>query len=176
MWKAQKAPESPGRAGGPPPARPRLGPDGSCPRSTNSARTTSRPVTRTCRRAGDPPPTPHRMLGRGGRSCPLEPHPDAAGPTGDSGDSDTFTKARRNIDVRPGRPGWPPRHPTQGARMAAPGRPRATGHKPRPRTGTWGAHRNGPNLDRARADIIPQVIQRCNSAPTNRTGQTRTPT
>jgi hypothetical protein len=31
---------------GPPPARPRPGPGGSCPRRTNSVRTTSRPETR----------------------------------------------------------------------------------------------------------------------------------
>ena len=61
---------------------PSPGPGGSCPRRTNSARTTSRPATRTNRRTGDTPPTPHHVLGRGGRSCPLEPHPspDAAGP------------------------------------------------------------------------------------------------
>ena len=87
---------------GPPPARPRPGPGGSSPRRTNSARTTSRPVTRTSRRTGDSPPTPHHVLGRGGRSCPLEPYPspDAAGPTGDSGDSDTLTKARHDKDVK----------------------------------------------------------------------------
>ena len=85
---------------------PRLGlardPGGSCPRRTNSARTTSRPVTRTNRRTGDSPPTPHHVLGRVGRSCPLEPHPspDAAGPTGVSGDSDTLTKARHDKDVK----------------------------------------------------------------------------
>jgi hypothetical protein len=52
---------------GPPPARPSPRPGGSCPRSTNSARTTSRPVTRTSRRTGDSPPisppTPHHVLG-----------------------------------------------------------------------------------------------------------------
>jgi hypothetical protein len=59
-------------------------------------------VTRTNRRSGDLPPTPHHVLGRGGRSCPLEPYPspDAAGPTGDSGDSDTLTKARHDKDVK----------------------------------------------------------------------------
>jgi hypothetical protein len=48
---------------GPPSARPSPGPDGSCPRRTNSARTTSRPVTRNSRATGDPPPTPHHVLG-----------------------------------------------------------------------------------------------------------------
>jgi hypothetical protein len=79
---------------------PRLGlardPAGVALAAPNSARTTSRPVTRTSRRTGDLPPTPHHVLGRGGRSCPLEPHPspDAAGPTGVSGDSDTLTKGK----------------------------------------------------------------------------------
>ena len=84
---------------------PRLGlardPGGSCPRRTNSARTTSRPVTRTSRRTGEPPPTPHRCLGESHAAVHSNPTlPDAAGPTGDSGDSDTFTKARRYKDVR----------------------------------------------------------------------------
>jgi hypothetical protein len=48
---------------GPPPARPRPGPDGSCPRRPNSARTTSRPVTRISRGTGDSPPTPYHVLG-----------------------------------------------------------------------------------------------------------------
>jgi hypothetical protein len=91
---------------GPPPARPSPGPGGSCPRRTNSARTTSRPVTRTNRRTGDTPPTPHHVLGRGGRSCPLEPHPSPMRPdhTGYSGDSDTITKERRSKHTRPGYP------------------------------------------------------------------------
>ena len=76
-------------------------PGGSCPRRTNSARTTSRPVTRTSRRTGEPPPTPHRCLGESHAAVHSNPTlPDAAGPTGDSGDSDTFTKARRYKDVR----------------------------------------------------------------------------
>ena len=87
---------------------PRLGlardPGGSCPRRTNSARTTSRPVTRTSRRTGEPPPTPHRCLGESHAAVHSNPTlPDAAGPTGDSGDSDTFTKARRYKDVRAGK-------------------------------------------------------------------------
>ena len=86
---------------------PRLGlardPGGSCPRRTNSARTTSRPVTRISRRTGEPPPTPHRCLGESHATVHSNPTlPDAAGPTGDSGDSDTFTKERRYNDVRPG--------------------------------------------------------------------------
>jgi hypothetical protein len=89
------------------PARPRPGPGGSRPRRTNSARTTSRPVTRTSRRTGDPPPTPHHVLGtrRTQLSTRTTPSPDAAGPTGASGDSDTNTKERRNKDVWAGRPG-----------------------------------------------------------------------
>ena len=83
------------------PARPSPGPGRSRPRRTNSARTTSRPVTRTSRRTGEPPPTPHRCLGESHAAVHSNPTlPDAAGPTGDSGDSDTFTKARRYKDVR----------------------------------------------------------------------------
>jgi hypothetical protein len=119
---------------------PNPGPGGSCPRRTNSARTTSRPVTRTNRRTGDSPPTPHHVLGRVGRSlsCPLEPHPspDAAGPTGVSGDSDTFTKARRDKAVRAGRPGMSTPAHTTGPRRAGSGipainrAPRAGNRKP----------------------------------------------
>jgi hypothetical protein len=115
---------------GPPPARPRPGPGRSRPRRTNSARTTSRPVTRTSRRTGDPPPTPHHVLGtrRTQLSTRTTPSPDAAGPTGASGDSDTNTKARRNKDVWAGRPGMTtPAHAT-GPRRAGSG---TTGRKPR---------------------------------------------
>ena len=115
---------------------PSPGPGGSCPRRTNSARTTSRPVTRTNRRTGDSPPTPHHVLGRVGRSlsCPLEPHPspDAAGPTGVSGDSDTFTKARRDKAVRAGRPGmYTPPHTPRGPAGPDPAyRPLSAPHGP----------------------------------------------
>jgi hypothetical protein len=81
---------------GPPSARPRPGPGGSRPRRTNSARTTSRPVTRISRVTGDPPPTPYHVLGtrRTQLSTRTTPSPDTAGSTGESGDSDTITKAR----------------------------------------------------------------------------------
>jgi hypothetical protein len=107
-----------------------------CPRRTNSARTTSRSVTRTSRRTGDSPPTPHHVLGA--RQTYLSPRtppsPDAAGPTGVSGDSDTLTKGRHDKDVKgrearrlrpdlylkettgrqpPGPPGREPARPTQ---------------------------------------------------------------
>jgi hypothetical protein len=143
---------------GPPPARPRPGPGGSRPRRTNSARTTSRPETRISRRTGGPPPTPHHVLGtrRTQLSTRTTPAPDAAGPTGASGDSDTYTKERRNKDVRAGRPGMtiPANlNATEGRRAGQPPRPkpRPTGRKPdsrksatqlptRTRTGT----RTGP--------------------------------
>ena len=84
---------------------PRLGlardPGGSCPRRTNSARTTSRPVTRISRRTGEPPPTPHRCLGEADAAVHSNPTlPGCGRNTGGSGDSDTFTKARRYKDVR----------------------------------------------------------------------------
>jgi hypothetical protein len=81
---------------GPPSARPRPGPDGSCPRRTNSARTTSRPVTRISRGTGDSPPSLYHVLGtrRTQLSTRTIPSPDTAGPTGKSGDSDTTTKPR----------------------------------------------------------------------------------
>jgi hypothetical protein len=81
---------------GPLSARPRPGPDGSRPRRTNSARTTSRPVTRISRITGDTPPTPYHVLGtrRTQLSTRTTPSPDTAGPTGASGDSDTTAKAR----------------------------------------------------------------------------------
>jgi hypothetical protein len=83
---------------GPPPARPRPGPDGSRPRRANSARTTSRPVTRISRGTGDSPPTPHHVLGtrRTQLSTRPIPSPDTAGPTGKLGDSDTNAKSRGN--------------------------------------------------------------------------------
>ena len=124
---------------GPPPARPRPGPGRSRPRRTNPARTTSRPVTRTSRRTGDPPPTPHHVLGtrRTQLSTRTTPSPDAAGPTGASGDSDTNTKARRNKDVWAGRPGMTTPSTCHGA---PPGRSRH--HRPKtaphgPATGNW---------------------------------------
>jgi hypothetical protein len=58
-----------------PGSAPNRDPAGVALAAPNSARTTSRPVTRTNRRTGDLPPTPHHVPGRGGRSCPLEPHP-----------------------------------------------------------------------------------------------------
>ncbi len=87
---------------GPPSARPRPGPDGSCPRRPNSARTTSRPVTRISRGTGDLPPTPYHVLGtrRTQLSTRTTPSPDTAGPTGKSGDSDTTTNSRC-YNVRP---------------------------------------------------------------------------
>jgi hypothetical protein len=117
---------------GPPPARPRPGPGGSRPRRTNSARTTSRPETRISRGSGDPPPTPHHVLGtrRTQLSTRTTPSPDAAGPTGASGDSDTYTKGRRNKDVRAGWPGMTtPLHATvlRWGRHRHPGQDRAHG-------------------------------------------------
>jgi hypothetical protein len=113
---------------GPPPARPRPGPGRSRPRRTNPARTTSRPVTRTSRRTGDPPPTPHHVLGtrRTQPSTRTIPSPDAAGPTGASGDSDTNTKERCNKDVQAGMPG----KTTDTRHGAPPGRFRD--HRPKP--------------------------------------------
>ena len=95
-----------------------------------SARTTSRPETRINRRTGDPPPTPHHVLGtrRTQLSTRTTPSPDAAGPTGASGDSDTNTKARRNKDVWAGRPGMTTPSTCHGA---PPGRFRD--HRPKPR-------------------------------------------
>jgi hypothetical protein len=83
---------------GPPPARPRPGPVGSRPRRANSARTTSRPVTRSSRGTGDSPPTPHLVLGtrRTQLSTRPIPSPDTAGPTGKLGDSDTIAKSKGN--------------------------------------------------------------------------------
>jgi hypothetical protein len=85
---------------GPPSARPRPGPDGSRPRRTNTARTTSRPVTRISRNTGDLPPTPYHVLGtrRTQLSTRTTPSPDTAGSTGESGDSDTTAKARPRRD------------------------------------------------------------------------------
>ncbi len=79
---------------GTPSARPRPGPDGSRPRRTNTARTASRPVTRTSRNTGDLPPTPYHVLGtrRTQLSTRTTPSPDTAGSTGESGDSDTTAK------------------------------------------------------------------------------------
>ena len=107
---------------GPPRARPRPGPGGSCPRRTNSARTTSRPVTRISRGTGEPPPTPHRCLGEADAAVHSNPTlPGCGRNIGGSGDSDTFAKARYYNDVRPGQT----REGTSRTHSAAPpGRPR----------------------------------------------------
>jgi hypothetical protein len=114
--------------------------------------------------------------------------------TGGSGDSDTFTKARRNLnnDVRPGGP--PDDCHVIRYEGAQPGRPSGPGHLPGPRTGT----RIGTQPPRARAptaqnntsrslptyvptavklllENMSQVSRSRNSEPTIRTGRTRTP-
>ena len=69
----------------------------------NSARTTSRPVTRISRGTGEPPPTPHRCLGEADAAVHSNPTlPGCGRNIGGSGDSDTFAKARYYNDVRPG--------------------------------------------------------------------------
>ena len=120
---------------GPPRARPRPGPGGSRPRRTNSARTTSRPVTRISRRTGEPPPTPHRVLGRGGRSCPLEPHP-SPGAAGTPAVQETrICLPRQDATTMSGPEGPGDCHVIR-YEGAQPGRPSGPGHLPRPRTGT----------------------------------------